>query len=76
MLLWVGHMVAVKGLEVLIDACAKALSSADFHLYLVGDGPLSAALQRRCLELDIASRVTFTGDILTPICPTGSALPI
>ena len=40
MLLWVGHMVPVKGLDVLIAACAKAAARADFHLYLVGDGPL------------------------------------
>ena len=60
-LLWVGHMVAVKGLEVLIDACKQAASRTSFHLYLVGDGPLSRQLQRQCARLGIADRVTFVG---------------
>lgn len=60
-LLWVGHMVPVKGLDVLVDACAAAAARIDFHLYLVGRGPLDAELQRRCAELGIAARVTFVG---------------
>jgi glycosyltransferase involved in cell wall biosynthesis len=60
-LLWVGHMVPVKGLEVLIEACAEAATRTDFHLYLVGDGPLHRKLQRRSVELGIEARVTFVG---------------
>jgi glycosyltransferase involved in cell wall biosynthesis len=60
-LLWVGHMVPVKGVEVLIEACAEAATLTDFHLYLVGNGPLSSKLQRRSVELGIERRVTFVG---------------
>ncbi|HEU4686778.1 MAG TPA: glycosyltransferase [Vicinamibacterales bacterium] len=62
-LLYVGHLVAVKGLDVLLAACARAAERADFHLYLVGDGPMKAALQRACTELRIADRVTFVGAV-------------
>jgi glycosyltransferase involved in cell wall biosynthesis len=61
MLLWVGHMVPVKGLEVLIDACADTAGRTRCHLYLVGDGALSHALQRRCAKLGITKQVTFVG---------------
>ena len=60
-LLWVGHMVPVKGLEVLIEACAEAATRTGFHLYLVGDGPLHRKLQRRSVELGIETCVTFVG---------------
>jgi teichuronic acid biosynthesis glycosyltransferase TuaC len=63
MLLWVGHMVPVKGLDVLLEACAIAASRAPFHLYLVGDGPLKADLQRRCSTLSITDRVSFVGAV-------------
>jgi teichuronic acid biosynthesis glycosyltransferase TuaC len=63
MLLYVGHLVAVKGLEVLMAACAKAAGRADFQLYLVGDGPMKATLQRTCVELNIADQVTFVGAV-------------
>jgi len=54
-------MVPVKGLEVLIEACAEAAALADFHLYLVGHGLLDGKLRRRSVELGIERRVTFVG---------------
>jgi glycosyltransferase involved in cell wall biosynthesis len=63
MLLWVGHMVPVKGLDLLLEACAIAAAKTPFHLYLVGDGPLRAELQRRCSVLSIADRVSFAGAV-------------
>jgi len=62
-LLWVGRMVPVKGLDVLIDACALVRASADFRLYLVGGGPLRAALAAQAAALGVADRVTFVGDV-------------
>lgn len=51
-LLWVGRLVPVKGLEVLIDACQIARArGAAFQLRLIGDGPL-----RRSLEADREAR--------------------
>jgi glycosyltransferase involved in cell wall biosynthesis len=69
LLLWVGHMVPVKGLDVLLQACASAAAAAAFHLYLVGDGPLRAALQRRCGELGLLDRVTFVGAVTHATLP-------
>jgi len=59
--LWVGHMTPVKGLDVLVDACAAAVQRLDLHLYLVGHGSTASELQRRCTRLGIAERVTFAG---------------
>lgn len=48
LVLYVGRLVAGKGLRELLDA-ARALSETDerFHLALVGDGPMDAELRRR-----------------------------
>lgn len=62
-LLWVGHMVAVKGLDTLLEACAIAAPRVPFDLYLVGDGPLRPELERRCSALSIADRVRFVGAV-------------
>jgi glycosyltransferase involved in cell wall biosynthesis len=54
--LWVGRMHPVKGLDVLIDACHLLRSeqggatAIDLSVHLVGDGPL-----RRSLEADVAA---------------------
>jgi glycosyltransferase involved in cell wall biosynthesis len=62
LLLWVGRMVPVKGLDVLISAC-QGLQKRDvaFQLTLVGDGALRGTLERSCQELGIADRVKFVG---------------
>ena len=47
-LLWVGRMVPVKGLDVLLNACASLRDRGlEFRLCLVGDGPLKATLQKQ-----------------------------
>jgi glycosyltransferase involved in cell wall biosynthesis len=52
MLLWVGRMVPVKGLDVLMEACQKVCHRGlAIGVYLVGDGPL-----RRVLEADRDAR--------------------
>jgi glycosyltransferase involved in cell wall biosynthesis len=60
-LLWVGHMVPVKGLDVLINACALACGRADFRLYLIGSGPLREDLVRQAAALGVTDRVQFVG---------------
>ena len=61
-LLWVGRMVRVKGLDVLIDACARLQRGAlDFALYLAGDGPLRQELDKRAATMGVAGRVVFAG---------------
>lgn len=54
-LLFVGRLVEKKGLAVLFDALRDV--TAPFHLTVVGDGPLRAALEERAAGLP----VTFVG---------------
>ncbi len=61
-LLWVGRMVPVKGLTILLEACAQLQASGThFRLYLVGDGPLRTSLERACDALHLTKQVTFAG---------------
>ena len=61
-IVWVGRMVSVKGLDVLLDALVLLESrSIDPHLYLVGDGPLRRDLVARAVALGVSARVTFAG---------------
>jgi glycosyltransferase involved in cell wall biosynthesis len=60
-ILWVGHMVPVKGLDVLIEACANAAAVSEFHVYLVGDGTLRPRIEARIAELSLRDRITCVG---------------
>lgn len=60
-LLWVGRMVPVKGLDVLISACDRLRLSAQFHLYLVGDGPLRKDLESQVARAGLQKLVSFVG---------------
>jgi glycosyltransferase involved in cell wall biosynthesis len=63
-LLWVGRMVPVKGLDVLLDAFAASrphLTSA--NLCLAGDGPLRQELAARADALGIGPWVRFVGSV-------------
>jgi peptidoglycan/xylan/chitin deacetylase (PgdA/CDA1 family)/glycosyltransferase involved in cell wall biosynthesis len=61
-LLWVGRMVPVKGLDVLLSACAGLRKSGPpFHLYLVGEGPLRKTLEADCAALGLSNVVSFVG---------------
>jgi peptidoglycan/xylan/chitin deacetylase (PgdA/CDA1 family) len=63
-LLWVGRMVPVKGLDVLIDAFTLLRSrQPNCHLYLVGDGPLRRKLEQRVASLDLSRFCIFTGAV-------------
>ncbi|MFD1427263.1 glycosyltransferase involved in cell wall biosynthesis [Kroppenstedtia sanguinis] len=61
-ILYVGNLYKVKGIEYLIDAFAiVADQHPEFHLYLVGDGPLRGPLKKRSREKGIEGRIHFTG---------------
>ena len=45
--LWVGRLDPIKGLEALIDAFAQLPSALNAHLMLAGDGPLRETLERQ-----------------------------
>lgn len=59
--LWlaVGRLVYYKGLTTAVDA----LRTMPGHLAIVGDGPLRSQLERRAVELGVADRVAFLGQL-------------
>lgn len=63
-LLFVGNLVHVKGIDVLLDAC-KRLSDGgeEFRCHLAGDGPLRAELQNRVDALGLERVVRFIGPV-------------
>jgi teichuronic acid biosynthesis glycosyltransferase TuaC len=61
-LLWVGNMVPVKGLETLLKACSLMRNRGEqFRLYLVGDGPLRKELEYDCQSRGLSTVVHFVG---------------
>ncbi len=63
-LLWVGRMVAVKALDVLLDAIAVLTPAwPELRLYLVGDGPLRRSLETKAIASGLSRRVVFAGRV-------------
>jgi glycosyltransferase involved in cell wall biosynthesis len=63
-LLWVGRMVPVKGLEILLEACKHLRKrSLDVLLCLVGDGPQRAMLEAEVARLGLSDRIRFVGAV-------------
>ncbi len=64
LLLWVGRMVEVKGLNVLLEACVELRDRGrDFELCLAGEGPLRPALERQVRDAGLDDRVRFVGPV-------------
>ncbi len=60
----VGRLVAFKGFEHLIDACAELMRRGfDFACDILGDGPLRETLQTKINRLNLSSRVTLLGSL-------------
>src|SRR5215471_1234310 len=60
----VGRLVAFKGFEDLMDACAElARRRVDFACEIIGDGPLRETLQAKIEQLDLSSRVHLLGSL-------------
>ncbi len=60
-LLWVGRLDPVKGLDTLIDAVAALLHCVDARLLLVGDGPEAQRLQQRIARRHLEDRASMLG---------------
>jgi glycosyltransferase involved in cell wall biosynthesis len=61
-LLNVGRLVPMKGQDVLLKACARAIADGvPLRLAIIGGGPLEADLRRLAGELGIQGRVEFLG---------------
>ncbi len=61
LLVWVGRLDPVKGLEDLLRALAIIQQRFSAQLVLVGDGPERSRLEQLITELDLADRVSFVG---------------
>jgi glycosyltransferase involved in cell wall biosynthesis len=62
LILFVGSLVAVKGIDVLIDACAQlAKQGLRFRCLLVGQGQLRAALEKQIAGLGLQGHVELLG---------------
>lgn len=60
--LFVGNLVEVKGIDVLLKACAQFPALlGDWRLHLVGEGQLKWPLQQLALALKLNERVIFHG---------------
>ena len=60
----IGRLVAFKGFEQLIDACAElARRGLDFSCEIIGDGPLRENLRAKIDKLDLSSRLTLLGSL-------------
>lgn len=62
--LFVGRLTEKKGVEYLLEALARPpLAAAQVELWIVGDGPLRAALEARSEALALSQRVRFLGGV-------------
>ena len=60
----VGRLVAFKGFEYLIDACADlARRDLEFTCEIIGDGPLRGDLEARIRNLKLSDRVQLLGSL-------------
>src|SRR5437762_7254362 len=60
----VGRLVAFKGFEHLVDACAELMRRGfDFVCDIIGDGPLRDTLQTKIDILNLSSRVYLSGSL-------------
>ncbi len=61
-LLSVGRLIWQKAQHLLLEACAEIANQGyDFHLRLVGEGPLRAALEKQLVDLGLEAKVTLVG---------------
>jgi glycosyltransferase involved in cell wall biosynthesis len=61
-ILFVGNLLPVKGIDVLIDACAiLAAAGWRFRCRIIGHGPLAESLQTRIDRVGLRDRVTLLG---------------
>ena len=60
----IGRLVAFKGFEYLIDACADlARRGLEFNCEIIGDGPLRGDLEARIKKLNLSDRVHLLGSL-------------
>jgi glycosyltransferase involved in cell wall biosynthesis len=60
-LIFVGRLVAQKGISTLLESLACMATRSDFRMTIVGDGPLRGEMVARIDELGIANRIEWKG---------------
>lgn len=69
-LLFVGNLLRVKGIDVLLQACARLGGEhGDWQLNLVGEGALKGQLQQLAVNLKLGERVVFHGSTAQTLLP-------
>jgi glycosyltransferase involved in cell wall biosynthesis len=58
---FVGRLVPLKGVDMLIEACASLIRSGKLHLEIVGDGPQRSDLEKMVAEQQLGQGVVFAG---------------
>jgi len=58
---YLGRLVPLKGVDMLLDACADLLRTGKAMLEILGDGPERAALAEQSRELGVTGAVHFAG---------------
>ena len=72
----VGRLAPEKNQQVLLTTLRRLrVARVDAHLVIAGGGPLREALQRRAVELEIADRVHFIGE-LADVRPVLAAIDV
>ena len=66
LLLFVGNFLPVKGLDLLLTACAQVMAALPVQLVLIGGGPLEGTLRSLAAELGISHKVQFVGRLAAP----------
>lgn len=66
LLLFVGNFLPVKGLDLLLAACAQVMAVQPVRLALIGGGPLEGALRAQAAELGISDQIHFLGRHAAP----------
>lgn len=64
LILFVGNLLPVKGLDVLLDACVRLTRAGlSYRCHLIGQGPLRAKLERDVRTIGLGDHVRFMGTI-------------
>jgi len=62
-LLWTGRLMARKALLLVLEALAQVPSEVDFHLTILGDGPMGHLLPKWIKDLGLETRVDWKGQV-------------
>jgi glycosyltransferase involved in cell wall biosynthesis len=65
---FIGRFIEWKGIDMLLNATARALRHHDLELHIIGDGAMRPQLESLTAELELGDRVVFHGFISQDQC--------